>query len=119
MAKITVVNKKTYTPGPHDFYIGRGSALGNPYTSMPLMMTKAKFQCSSVEEAIASYERYFNCKMIGHDREMVAELMKIQEAYESGHDVQLVCFCSPRPCHGNVIKSFIEGVVEKIKNGEV
>ena len=54
---IQVVNKYQHTPTDADVYIGRGSSLGNPFTgSKELANTKAEFQCSCREEAIASYE---------------------------------------------------------------
>ena len=62
---IEVVNKNSFTPDTEfsivpikEFYIGRGSVLGNPYTSKKLEDTKALFQCDSREESINKYEEY-------------------------------------------------------------
>jgi hypothetical protein len=37
---ITVVNKYKHTPTENDVYIGRGSALGNPFTSIMFFYKK-------------------------------------------------------------------------------
>jgi len=36
------------------------------------------------------------------------EIERIVKAVKEGKDVQLVCNCKPKPCHGDIIKEAIE-----------
>jgi len=105
---INVVNKYKHQPTDNDVYIGRGSPLGNPFTgSKKLEATKAEFQCASREEAIESYENYLRLAISNKNNYICQELNKIHKMAKLG-DVNLVCFCKPKDCHGDVIKKVIE-----------
>lgn len=105
---INVVNKYKHQPTDNDVYIGRGSPLGNPFTgSKKLEDTKAEFQCASREEAIESYEDYLRLAISNKNNYICQELNKIHKMAKLG-DVNLVCFCKPKDCHGDVIKRIIE-----------
>jgi hypothetical protein len=106
MNNIWVVNKSIHAPTENDFYIGRGSVLGNPYTSKILHETKAQFKCSSKEESIKSYKNYLNKKIENKDKNICDELNKIYlKSLET--DIYLVCYCKPKMCHGDIIKTII------------
>jgi hypothetical protein len=108
---ISVVNKYKHTPSSMDVYIGRGSALGNPYTgSKSVKNNKAEYQCESREAAIAKYEEYLILAISEKNRYICDELNKIWSKAKSG-DVNLVCFCNPKACHGDIIKKLIEDKV--------
>ncbi len=68
-------------------YIGRGSKWGNPYKIG---------KDGTREEVIAKYEQYIRNKP-----ELLGCLHELQ-----GHD--LVCFCAPLPCHGDVLLQLIK-----------
>lgn len=104
---IYVVNKYKHTPTEFDVYIGRGSPLGNPYTSKKLSETKAQHQANSREESIKSYESYILEQIKKRDDDMCDELNRIYLMAKRG-DVYLVCFCKPQDCHGDIIKKIIE-----------
>lgn len=104
---ITIVNKHTHISSPYDFYIGRGSILGNPFTSKSLNKTKAQFQCKSPEESIEKYKEYLINKINNKDKEICDELNKIYKLARTGY-VYLVCYCSPKICHGDIIKQIID-----------
>ena len=104
---IIVVNKHTHVFSDDDFYIGRGSALGNPYTSKPLANTKAQYQCATPEESISSFRKYLLEKIKQKDKEICAALNAIWKKAKEG-DVNLVCFCAPNCCHGDVVKEVVE-----------
>lgn len=117
---IKVVNKKTHTPTDVDIYIGRGSVLGNPYTgTKKLEQTKAKYQSSSRESSIDDYEKYIKKKILDNDRVICDELNKIYKMAKNG-DVNLVCYCSPKPCHGQIIRGIIHAEILKriLKDGK-
>lgn len=103
---INVVNKKTHKTTKNDFYIGRPSILGNPYTHLK-SNTIAKFQVPTREDAIHQYELWLIDKIIHQDPKIIAEIKKIIKLAKEG-DVNLVCWCAPKSCHGDVIKKIIE-----------
>ena len=109
---IHVVNKYIHNPTDNDYYIGRGSILGNPYTSKDLDKTKALYHCDTVEESILSYKKYLYDKITDKDFKICSELNSILlKARET--DVYLVCFCKTiknpdKPCHGDIIKEILE-----------
>ena len=105
---INVVSKYKHEPSNNDVYIGRGSPLGNPFTgSKKVENTKAAFQCSSREEAIEKYEQYLRLAIYKNDSYICNEMNRIWKMAKTG-DVNLVCFCKPKACHGDIIKKLIE-----------
>lgn len=118
---IIVVNKHTHIPTENDFYIGRGSPLGNPYTSIQGKQTKAQFICNTREESISNFYNYIIEKILIKDVLICNELNKIWKAVKAGKTVNLVCYCVPKSCHGNIIKNIIESKINKHKTykGEI
>ena len=105
---INVVNKRTHKPHHFDFYIGRGSALGNPFTgSKELSKTKAQFQVSSREEAIEKYREWLLEQIYSGNQEVRDAMNRIYLMAKAG-GLNLVCYCKPHACHGDVIKELIE-----------
>lgn len=77
-----VWNKKSETPPRDAVYIGRPSKWGNPFPIGP--------NCTRAQ-SIAKYEQY-----LLNSPELLAALPELK-----GKDV--VCFCAPLPCHGDVL----------------
>lgn len=88
---------------PDVVYIGRGSAWGNPYSHKD--GTKAIVQVNSVAEAIQEYRKWlwWQIKQGIVTKEMLVEL----------DGKRLACYCSPNPCHGNVIKRAVQWAKEQ------
>lgn len=103
---IHVVNKHFHQPTRIDVYIGRGSPLGNPYSSLS-GATKAEFQSDTREESIESFEKYLLDGIARKDTAICAELNRIWRLAKLG-DINLVCYCKPKSCHGDIIKRLIE-----------
>ena len=84
--KTTVIHIRNAPRGwqtdPLFVYIGRPSAWGNPY-HISSTMTR--------EEAITAYERLHLLRF---------DPAKIRTAL---HEKILVCYCKPKPCHGDVL----------------
>lgn len=81
-----VLNKHRDQIPPSAIYIGRGSKWGNPFFIG---------RDGTREEVVEKY------------REMLLFSDMVLEVKELiGHD--LVCFCSPKACHGHVLKEFVE-----------
>jgi hypothetical protein len=80
---MTVFNKHHGDAPKNAVYIGRGSRYGNPFVVG---------RDGTREEVITSFEEYV---------ESHAALQVMIEVELKGKD--LVCFCKPLPCHGDVI----------------
>lgn len=107
MNRIHVVNKATYASStPYQLYVGRGSVLGNPYTSKDLDKTKAKYQCVNKEEALSNYRKYLLEKIKEKDKDICAELNTIH-TLAIKHKCDLVCYCAPKKCHADIIKEIV------------
>lgn len=85
------VFNKYHNDAPADaVYIGRPSKWGNPFSH--LTSTIATYRVASREEAVTAYEDYLmSCPV------MVADAKRELK----GKD--LVCFCKPKACHGDVL----------------
>lgn len=96
-----------HTNHPNNFYIGRGSVLGNPFTHDGKKSSLARLSFPTREEAINAYKMYFK-SMYEQDNEFKVTVDNIYEKYKNGEDVYLQCFCKPLACHGDFIKSELE-----------
>lgn len=108
--KIQVVNKYKHEPTSDDVYIGRGSTFGSPYSHLDSKYPGIT-KCDTRENAVEAYTLYFNnimnscgCKHKDFKYAVRELVMKLK----LGEDVNLVCFCKPKACHGDVIKKYIE-----------
>ena len=114
MNKIHVVNKRDHAPTDKDFYVGRGSVFGNPYTSKPLDKSKAIYQVKSRNQAIRKYSLHLNTQTTLKNEKFVDGLNKMLEALKQ-NDIYLVCYCAPKTCHGDVIKNkLISMIIEDL-----
>ncbi len=104
---IRVVNKYKTKPSENDFYIGRGSPLGNPYTHLEVSATKASYKCETREESLERYHYYLLDNIEDKNPSICNALNQIFLLAQKG-DVNLVCFCHPQSCHGDIIKEIIE-----------
>jgi hypothetical protein len=111
---IKVINKKTHKPTPNDFYIGRGSVMGNPYHHKESNHPQALYKVDTVEEAIDGYGKYLEYSYFNEAafHKVVIELI---ERELDDQDTNLVCYCSPDKCHGDIIKKFVEDAANQIK----
>jgi len=90
---VVVVNIKDRVKG--GVYIGRGSEFGNRFVIG---------RDGDREEVIKKYREWFLEKVSSDEgfRRRVLEL----------DGKKLICYCSPRKCHGDVLKWWIEGEME-------
>lgn len=91
MPSITVVNKHHKMTGE---YIGRGSPLGNPFPISPT--------CSRTQ-AITNYKVWLDNRITMNDITVCDELNRLVALAQQG-PINLVCFCKPQPCHGDVVR---------------
>jgi hypothetical protein len=106
--EIKVVNKYHHRLQPNDYYIGRGSFFGNPYTHFPLNTTKAKEKCSSRKEALIKYCDHIANLFSNPKSPISEELERITSISEKYGCVNFICFCKPKACHGEILKRFVD-----------
>ena len=115
---IYVYNRKTEVhDGPNNYYIGRPSILGNPYTDIKEKGTLARYIVKNRDEAIAMYSKHFDM-MYGSNLEFTRLIDEIYEKYKNGEDVYLECYCKPLPCHGDIIAKKLQQRLVKEKISE-
>lgn len=112
-----------FTLKPNNYYIGRPSVLGNPFTHNGVRTNLAKLSFKTREDAIAAYEKYFDT-MYGKDDEFTKAFDEIYEHYKNGEDIYLQCFCKPLACHGDIIadklqRKLIKEKMEERKNEKI
>lgn len=96
-----LVNLKTGAKS--DVYIGRPSKWGNPFSHLAGNFTLAKFKVESRKEAVERYEVY---------------LLENKELMDSLHELKgktLGCWCSPKACHGDVLKKYVDRLEKGIE----
>jgi uncharacterized protein YeaO (DUF488 family) len=103
---IHIVNKYKHTPSSTDYYCGRGSLFGNPYTHIRDKQTLAQFIVDTREEAINKYAEYFNSVILNNESARI-KLNSMKEVAKH-NDIYLLCFCVPKKCHCEVIKQYLE-----------
>lgn len=105
---INIVNKKNHKSTIYDYYIARPNPLGNPFTHKP--NTKfGKIIVNNRKEAIENYEEWLKYKIIEKDEIILNELKKLINFYKEHGEINLVCWCKPESCHGDILKKFITG----------
>ena len=79
-------------------YIGRGSPLGNPF----------RMKNESERDLVCDqYDAWFKRKVAENDAHVMNELRRLFKIAQKG-DLVLGCYCSPKRCHGETIKRFLE-----------
>ena len=116
-------HNEDFTLKPNNYYIGRPSVLGNPFTHNGVKTNLAKLAFKTREEAVEAYEKYFDI-MYGKDDEFTKAFDEIYEHYKNGEDIYLQCFCKPLACHGDIIanklqKKLIQEKLEERRNEKV
>jgi hypothetical protein len=74
-------------------FIGRGSPLGNKYNIG---------KDGTREEVIDKYKVWIQKEIDTGNREVIEELQRLRRKLDY-QDVDLLCYCAPRKCHGDVI----------------
>ena len=109
---INVVNKYKHIATDNDVYIGRGSKLGNPFTHITDKQTLAQFIVPDRDTAVNNCEDYLRSEIAAKNKSICNELNRIYKMAKTGN-VNLVCFCYPKTCHGDIIKKIIEEQLTK------
>ena len=97
MSKTKVVNirKETY-----DVYIGRAGHGENGYFGNPFRLGTSMARGSTLDR----YRKYFYHRIVT-DEEFRKRIGELQGK-------TLGCFCKPNPCHGDIIKEYLDRIAE-------
>lgn len=106
--EINIVNKHSHVKTEWDYYIGRGSKLGNPYTSKRNSKYPNVIIVNSKEEAIELYEKYLVEQLEDNEYDIYTAFAGMLLILHKYNKINLVCYCSPQPCHGNIIKKYLK-----------
>ena len=100
MKNIIVVNKRDFKGD--GIYVGRGkgSVLGNPF----------EMKSEADRERVIGEYRVWLWEKVKEKGKVFDELVRIKRLAQQ-EDVYLVCWCKPKACHGDVIKSCVEWMV--------
>src|SRR5574342_1069091 len=100
--KVVNIYKEQY-----DVYIGRKGNGQTGYFGNPFRLVNPK---NSVERSkvLENYMKYFNVR-INNDIEFTNKILDLRGKI-------LGCFCKPKPCHGDVIVSWINAAVCNVCN---
>jgi hypothetical protein len=101
--------KKDGFLGKDKIYIGRkGYGLNGSVLANKFVIGKD----GTREEVIEQYRKWlwleFNKK-----GEVYEELVRIGKLVKAGNNVDLVCWCKPLACHGDVVKSCVEWMIKQ------
>jgi hypothetical protein len=98
---ITVVNKRQHVPTDHDVYVGRPTALGNPFPES----THGREQC------IAMYKTYAAHQYSTYpEGEFTTTFIALVNRART-EDINLVCWCHPQSCHADVLKQALDRLI--------
>ena len=86
---------------PQQVYIGRPSPLGNIFEIG---------RNGSRGEVIEKYRAWIKHES-AHEGKVHEELNRIIDLATQYKDVELICFCAPLPCHGDIIKQIVEASI--------
>lgn len=81
---------------PGDIYIGRAKKGSDGYFGNPFYLSNE----SQRTEVVSQYVRYFY-KRLDSDPEFKERILALKGK-------RLVCFCTPKLCHGNVIAEWLD-----------
>lgn len=110
--QITVVNKYKHSPTEHDYYIGRGSPLGNKFTHLASVYPDVQ-RVATRDLACDLHAESFTKELVTHKEKLVMFLAMAYAVLQLDHEINLVCFCSPQRCHGQHIKEMLIQFVEE------
>lgn len=106
MNPIAILNKH-HQPKASDrnFYVGRGSALGNPF---PITETRKR------DEVIKDFEGWLKEQIQANDPAVLKMLNAIADKVLDGTNkpVGLICFCAPKRCHAEFIRKVINTAIQ-------
>lgn len=97
---IIVHNRKT-EPSIDGIYIGRPYVLGNPFSHKEKSIAEHKVK--SRDDAVDEYEKWLDEKLKDVESAEYKEFYRLLELYKTNKRLDLICWCHPLRCHGDII----------------
>lgn len=98
------VTNKHHDPIKKGEYVGRPSVLGNPFKTG---------EDGDRLEVITKYRRWL-WKEMQHQGSVYRKLLDLKKQAQN-ENLNLICFCYPKPCHAEVIKNCLEWLIREDK----
>jgi len=102
MFTIEIVSKRDYK-GNDAIYVGRPSPLGNPFTAAE----------DGRDAAIARFKDWLNLQWSSNNRRVCDEIIRLKTLLIKEESIKLMCWCSPKPCHADVIAKAVINLANK------
>lgn len=93
---ITIANRRDQH---HGEYVGRPSPLGNPF---PMDDE------SDRDDVCDEYGHWFAEQLKCKNKLVLGELHRLQEIHRLNGELTISCWCAPKRCHAETIKSWLE-----------
>jgi Domain of unknown function (DUF4326) len=112
---ITIARVNLKNPHQRGEYIGRktherqASPLGNPFW----LDHERRDDPVARAYVIHQFDYWLRMRIRAMDRHVISELERLLEIAKTG-DLQLLCWCAPRECHGDIIRKQLE---HKLRHG--
>jgi hypothetical protein len=100
--EIRIFNKRVV--GDHGEYVGRPSALGNPF--------KLEHE-SQRNQVIQQYELWLQERIKARDTQVCHELNRLYRIARDQGVLELTCWCAPKRCHADVIRNILLEVLKE------
>lgn len=115
---IEIINgKKDGFIGEDKIYIGRRNKTYNLKASPLANVFSVKL--NGRESSINKYSTYLFQQLTSRKGYVYDELMRLAHLHSQGKDLKLACWCSPKPCHGDVIKKIVLWISNNILNEDI
>lgn len=102
---IRVLNKRKDQIPFGSFYVGRPTPLGNPW--------RAKKDDSDRTEVIERYRHWLNLQWRCGNEAVKTQLHAMADHLRTHGSLDIVCWCSPKSCHADVIAQAVQNIVDK------
>ena len=115
---VAVVNRHTYS-GPKDntfVYIGRGTPLGNQWSNVS--GTAATYKVATREEAVTRFDGWLAEQIEKGEGPAFTFIQQLKERVAKGEQIKLACSCTPKLCHGDVVKATLELLIHNDRHPE-
>lgn len=103
-------------PEATGYYVGRPTALGNPFSH--LKESTALWKVETRDEAVENCYEWIKSE-IQKDGEVTESLLHLCKVYYLYGELTLYCWCVPKRCHAEAIAYIIENAVSQVKKSEV
>jgi len=96
------------------------SAVGRPWEiTVAGQRYRRSFKVETRLDAIAEYRQWLWQEIQSDKGAAVDALQQLKERAVAGEKIYLACSCHPQPCHGDVVKSAVEHLVERDREKEL